>query len=319
MLQLILLSFTITMTLVIYLIISYASNKKGYINRIKNYADIQETDRKKEPKKDIKAGLNIIGSKVSKLSIFGNYKNKIQKELIKAHILLKGEEFITISIFSFFSAITISTLIFRNILIGSIFGIFGWILPSIIVKRKKKKRVRVLNDQLSDAIVLISNSLKAGYSFLQAVEMVSREMVPPVSEEFAQLQKEINLGYTTEQALENVIKRVESDDLGLVITAVLTQRQIGGNLAEILDNISGTIRDRLKIKGEIRTLTAQGKASGMVISLVPVGLGIVMEVTNPEYIGLLFSHKLGWAILAVAVLMQTVGIYSISKIIKIEV
>lgn len=319
MLALIFISLATTLTLIIYLLITYVSNKKGYINRIKNYTNIQETVIKKEPKKDIKAGLGIIGSKVSKLSIFGNYKNKIQKELIKAHILLKGEEFITISLISFIGSLTIFTLIFRNVLIGFAFGVLGWIMPSIIVKRKKKKRVKVLNDQLGDAIVLISNSLKAGYSFLQAVEMVSKEMTPPISEEFAQLQKEINLGYTTEQALENIIKRVESDDLGLVITAVLTQRQIGGNLAEILDNISGTIRDRLKIKGEIRTLTAQGKASGTVISLVPVGLGIVMEVTNPDYIGLLFSRPLGWAILAVAVIMQTVGIYSISKIIKIEV
>lgn len=319
MLSMIFLSLTITLTLIIYLIITYLSNKKGYINRIKDYADVQATERKKEPKKDIKVGLNIIGSKISKISIFGNYKIKIQKELTKAHILLKGEEFITISIFSFIGALTVFTLAFRNILIGLVFGIVGWVIPSIIVKQKKKKRLKVLNDQLSDAIVLISNSLKAGYSFLQTVEMVSKEMTPPISEEFAQLQKEVNLGYTTEQALENIIKRVDSDDLSLVITAVLTQRQIGGNLAEILDNISGTIRDRLKIKGEIRTLTAQGKASGTVISLVPVGLGIMMEVTNPEYIGLLFTHTLGWAILAVAVIMQAVGIYSISKIIKIEV
>lgn len=319
MLQLIFLSLAITLTLVIYLLISYVINKRSYINRIKNYADIQEIERKKESKKDIKAGLNIIGSKISKLSIFGNYKTKIQKELIKAHILLKGEEFITICIISFIGAFLISMGIFQNVIVGFVFGILGWIAPSIIVKRKKKKRVKVLSDQLGDAIVLISNSLKAGYSFLQAVEMVSKEMTPPISDEFAQLQKEINLGYTTEQALENIMKRVESDDLGLVITAVLTQRQIGGNLAEILDNISGTIRDRLKIKGEIKTLTAQGKASGMVISLVPVGLGLVMQVTNPDYIGLLFSNKLGWGILAVAVVMQSIGIYSISKIIKIEI
>lgn len=295
------------------------TSKREYVSRIKKYVDHKEIERKREPKTDFKAGLGVIGNAVSKLSVFGNYKNKVQKELIKAHILLKGEEFITVSIISSVICILLFGALFKNIAVGIPFGILGWMVPSLIVKAKKKKRVRLINGQLSDAIVLISNSLKAGYSFFQAVEMVSKEMSPPISEEFAQLQKEINLGYTTEQALENLTNRVESDDLGLVIIAVLTQRQIGGNLAEILDNISGTIRDRIKIKGEIRTLTAQGRISGLIISLVPVGLGIVLQLTDPDYMGLLFTNPVGWAILGIGLAMYVVGIYSINKIIKIEV
>lgn len=311
-------SIFISTSLILLIAIEYVAKKRSYIFRIKKYLDIQHEQHKKESK-TFKTGLNTIGTVVSKVSILDNYKNKIQKELIKAHILLKGEEFITISIISCVGFVLLMSAVCKNILIGIPFGIIGWVLPSIIVKHKKKKRIRQINGQLADAIVLTSNSLKAGYSFFQAIDMVSREMQPPISEEFAQLQKEINLGYTTEQALENMTNRVESDDLALVIIAVLTQRQVGGNLAEILDSISGTVRDRIKIKGEIRTLTAQGRISGAIISMVPVGLGVVLFITNPDYIGLLFKDKIGWGILAIAVIMQIVGVYSINKIIKIEV
>lgn len=318
MLILIFIAVTVAVTLLLYLVFSYIYYKNNYISRISSYIDTQETPAKKEirPKK---SGLSIIGNTVTKISFFDRYKIKVQKELLKAHILLKGEEFITLGIISSIICLLVFSLIFRNFFAGLPFLILGWILPSMVVKNIKRKRVRELNLQLADAIVLISNSLKAGYSFFQAIEMVSKEMPAPISEEFSKVQKEINLGYTTEQALENLQNRVESDDLGLVITAVLIQRQVGGNLAEILDNISGTIRDRLKIKGEIRTLTAQGRISGLIISLVPIGLGVVLYITNPDYIGLLFSNIIGWCIIGLAVAMQVVGIYSINKIIKIDV
>ena len=318
MLAIIFFSLVITLTLILYLLLNCLAARKGDISRIKKYINMQESERKKETK-TLKSGLSIIGNTVSKISVFERYKEKVQKELIKAHILLKGEEFITISIISSVIFGLLAAAIFKNIFLGLIFAIVGWMVPWFFISRKKKKRIRQMNGQLADAIVLISNSLKAGYSFFQAIDMVAREMAPPINEEFAQLQKEINLGYTTEQALENMSNRVESDDLGLVIIAVLTQRQVGGNLAEVLDNISGTIRDRIKIKGEIRTLTAQGRISGAIIAMVPIGLGLVLQVTNPEYIGLLFSNMLGWIIIGVAVTMQVVGIYSINKIIKIEV
>lgn len=311
-------SFAATLTLIIYILILYLSKRKKYVTRIKQYMNVQHSETKKETKA-FKTGLSVIGNTFSKISVLDKYKDKVQKELIKAHIFLKGEEFITISIISMIVFGLLFTLMFKNIIFGLVFSIVGWIVPWFFMKFKKKKRIVQLNNQLADAIILISNSLKAGYSFFQAADMVAREMHPPISEEFIQLQKEINLGYTTEMALENLSNRVESDDLGLVITAVITQRQVGGNLAEILDNISGTIRDRIKIKGEIKTLTAQGRISGMVISLIPVGLVVALQITNPEYIGVLFKNEVGWAILGAAVIMQLIGIYSIKKIIDIDV
>lgn len=306
--------------LFIYLGIEYFLGKKEYIYRLKKYINLQPIEsRKRNSKNDIKSGLSFFGNLIGNLSVFDKYKTKIQKELIKAHVLLKGEEFITISIICTIIFVLLFWLIFHNIFVGFVFGILGWMSPRFIIKKIISKRIRMLNSQLADAIVLISNSLKAGHSFIQSIDMVSKEMAAPISQEFLKLQKEINLGYTTEQALDNLTKRVDSDDLELVIIAVLTQRQIGGNLAEILDNISDTIRERLKIKGEIRTLTAQGRVSGAIISSVPIGLAIILQIINPEYMSLLFSNKLGWAILGIAGLMQIVGIYSINKIIKIDV
>ena len=200
-----------------------------------------------------------------------------------------------------------------------IIGCAAWYAPMLILKSKVKKRIKLLNEQLGDAIGLVSNSLKAGYSFFQAVDMVAKEMTGPIAEEFQVLQKEINLGLPTEKALENLAARIPSDDLGLLVTAVLIQRQTGGNLAEVLDNISTTIRDRVRIKGEIRTVTAQGRISGWVISLLPVGLCFLIYLINPQHISVLFTRTLGILLLAVSALMELTGIFIIRRIIKIEI
>ena len=150
-------------------------------------------------------------------------------------------------------------------------------------------------------------------------DIKDRGFPPPISLEFQQILKEVNLGVNTEKALEDLSKRVQSQDLELIIMAVLIQRQIGGNLSEILDNISETIRSRIKIKGEIKILTAQGRISGIIISLLPVALGVVLYFINPSYISELFKNPLGWAMIALAIAMQGMGIFLIRRIIRIEV
>ena len=151
--------------------------------------------------------------------------------------------------------------------------------------RRKSGRLNAFNKQLPDTITLIANALRAGSSFLQAIELVVRESRPPISTEFGRVIREVNLGLPFEQALENMVRRVRSDDLELMATAISIQHQVGGNLAEILDSIAFTIRERVRIKGEIRTLTAQQRLSGYVVGFLPIGLAGFLFVAAPELHG----------------------------------
>jgi len=321
MLQLIMVTSFITIFLLIYSILKFYYTNKNAILRLKKYTNIEEIreEKKKSTHREYKAGLNFIAKGINNVKFLENYKKGIQFQLTRAHILLKAEEYITVCLILFFVLGLFVFAVTSSILYTIIAAIIGWLFPTFFVRARIKKRVKNLNEELSDGIVLISNSLKAGYSFFQAVDIVAKEMTGPLAEEFSLLQKEVNLGLTTEKALENLVTRVKSDDVELVVIAVLIQRQVGGNLAEILDNISSTIRERVKIKGEVKTVTAQGRASGLIISLLPVALGIILFIINPEHIGTLFTDPIGIAILVFSIMMELIGIYFISKIVKIEI
>lgn len=248
------------------------------------------------------------------------WSHRIEHKLIQAGIPLRGSEFLVICcgacLFSSCFGLIISG---GKLFVAIACGFVGYTIPLLILKLKIKRRVKAFTNQLGDSLVLIANSLRTGYSFLQSIEMVSREMPKPMSEEFARVLKEMNLGIGTEDALNNLAERVNSDDLDLVVTAVIIQRQVGGNLAEVLDSISNTIRDRIKIKGQIKTLTAQGRISGVIVSLLPLVTGLMIYLVNPEYMKLLFSQPLGNAMLAVGVVSQVIGMLFIRKIVNIEV
>ncbi|WP_161484957.1 type II secretion system F family protein [Neomoorella mulderi] len=184
--------------------------------------------------------------------------------------------------------------------------------------KQNKRRIK-FNGQIGDALVVMANALRSGFSFLQAMDMVRREMPDPIAKEFGTALLEMNWGSSTETALLGLTERVKSDDLDLVITAVLIQRQVGGNLAEILDNIAHTIKERVRIKGEIKTLTAQGRISGLIIGLLPIVLSTVIYLLNPGYLSLLFTTKTGVIMLLSAVLAQLMGVIMIRRIIRIEV
>jgi tight adherence protein B len=321
MLNLIMLFSFISLSMIIYQLLKYYAGRQKSIYRLKKYIYMEELreEKTKQSRKEFKAGLYVLAKGIGQLRFLDGYKKSVQFKLNRAHILLKAEEFITIRMIVFVTAGSLSALAGGSVFISAAVAAAGWFIPEMILKSQIKKRVKNINDQLGDAIVLISNSLKAGYSFFQAADIVAKEMPPPISEEFALLQKEINLGATTEKALENLIYRVGSDDLELVVTAVMIQRQTGGNLSEVLDNISCTIRDRVRIKGEVRTLTAQGRLSGLIISLLPPVLGFIIYLINPEHISLLFTNPLGMAILAFSALMELIGIYFVNRIVRIEV
>jgi tight adherence protein B len=202
----------------------------------------------------------------------------------------------------------------------------GFMLPRFWLGRRKSGRLSAFNKQLPDTITLLANGLRAGSSFLQAVELVVRESRPPVSTEFSRVIREVNLGLPFDQAMENMVRRVRSDDLELMATAINIQHTVGGNLAEILDSIAFTIRERVRIKGEIRTLTAQQRLSGYVVGFLPIGLAGFLFVAAPNFMQPMFEKPpdafglpLGVVILIFGGIMMIIGFMLIRKIVDIEV
>jgi len=204
--------------------------------------------------------------------------------------------------------------------------LIGFMAPRFYLNRRKGGRLNAFNKQLPDTVTLIANALRAGSSFLQAIELVVRESRPPISIEFGRVIREVNLGLPFDLALENMVKRVKSEDFELMATAIAIQHQVGGNLAEILDSIAFTIRERIRIKGEIRTLTAQQRLSGYVVGALPFFLAFFIFLAAPTFFDPMFvappaviGIPMGVILLGVAVMAMGAGFYFIRKIVDIEV
>ncbi|MGH2368665.1 MAG: type II secretion system F family protein, partial [Chloroflexota bacterium] len=195
----------------------------------------------------------------------------------------------------------------------------AYVVPGFYVKHCQARRLAKFDDQLVEAIQLLGSTLKSGYSFLQGVEAVAREMPAPISEEFDRMVKEIGVGARADGALQDMIDRVRSDDLELVITAMMIQRQVGGELAGILETIAKTIRERQKIKRDVNTLTAQQRWSGYIIGAMPFALLALINYLNPSYSSELLFTFHGQMMMVVALIMEGIGFVMIRKIIQIEV
>jgi len=248
------------------------------------------------------------------------FAQRLSTELARANLKLTPGEYIVLTITSILGTGLIAYIIMHANPILALGGlVLGFFLPRFYVKFRQGKRLKDFNNQLGDAINLLANGLRSGYSLLQAMDAVATEMPPPMSEEFQRVVREIGLGLSNERAMNNMLRRIPSDDLDLMITAVNVQHEVGGNLAEILETISHTIRERVRIKGEIKVLTSQGMISGYVISFLPLGLGLLLYAMNPAYMGAMFQDPCGWAMIAAGVISTTIGYIAIRKIVNIEV
>jgi tight adherence protein B len=243
----------------------------------------------------------------------------IRAQLASANLKLTAGEFLALTVICVISAAALAHLWKHNVIVTLVAAILAFFAPRWYVSYLQGKRLKEFNGQLADTINLLVNSIRSGYSVLQAMEAVGREMPPPVSEEFARVVKEVQLGLPLEQALDNMLRRVPSEDLDLMITAINVQREVGGNLAEVLDAINFTIRERVRIKGEIRALTAQGRASGYLISFLPVALSGFIYLVNPTFIETLINDPCGWIMIGIAVLGIVLGFLIIRKIVDIEI
>ena len=281
--------------------------------------DLIESDA---PKPDMADKLD---SALSGRTFFGSIQDRIRR----ADIKLRVSEYIIVMIIAAVAAAAAGYFLFgNNPWIAALVGYFGSRIPKFYISFAANRRVRAFNNQLGDTLTLWVNALRAGSSVLQGMETIATESPPPISVEFERVVQEVRLGLSVEQSLDNMYNRVPSDDLDLVITAVNIQREVGGNLAEVLDSISFTIRERVRIKGEIRTLTAQGRASGWIITFLPIALGLMMYFINPEYISELWVREdpfligqfpCGWLVLICSAAMIGAGAFAISKIVDIEV
>jgi len=199
------------------------------------------------------------------------------------------------------------------------FGVLGFFLPRFYVSRRERARIRKIDDQLVDTLTMMSNSLKSGSSFLQAMELVSRELPPPIAHEFAQVVAEVGVGAPIDQALADLARRVRSYDVYLMITAMTVQRTVGGNLSEVLQNIAHTIRERQRLLRQVQVETAEQRISAYILMALPTALLIIIAMFNRQYLDPLFSEAAGRAILVAALVMQIIGYFIMRRIADIKV
>jgi tight adherence protein B len=250
-------------------------------------------------------------------------KPSVSEQLQRADLRLRTSEFLMIQLGSTVLFVLIAIVRFGLPLGGLIqtivAGVIGYLVPSFYVKYRINKRLKAFNNQLGDTLTLLSNAIKAGYSFAQAIDTVAKNAVAPIADEFGRAVREMNLGGSPDEALQNITKRIVSADFDLVATAYSIHRTVGGNLAEILDNIAYTIRERVRIKGEIATLTAQARASGTLITFLPIVLAAFMYFVTPTYFRPMFESIVGWILLVIGGFMIFVGNLIIRRVVAIEV
>lgn len=304
--------------LIVGIIVSVRSERDLVDERLGRFVDAsaEEEELKREAAKPLTNWLN----RRMEGSSFGD---RLSKNLARADLKLKSAEYIAVIVIVAFGI----GLIFwffggQNILVGIIGAIIGGFLPGMYVKNQQGKRLIKFDEQLPDMLNLMVNGLRAGFSTMQAMEAVSRELPPPICDEFRRVVQEMQLGVNMERALDNLLRRIPSDDLDLCITAINVQREVGGNLAEILDTISYTIRERVRIKGEIRVLTSQVMYSGRFLSLLPVIVIGVLYLLNRAYMMEFFKAEnvpCGYISLGLGALLIAAGSYTMNKLGQIDI
>ena len=209
--------------------------------------------------------------------------------------------------------------LFQNLIVALLFGTMGLALPRLLLWRLKKRRDRKFDRQLVEALANLGNSLKAGFSLPQALSLLSQETDNPMGQEIGLVVREMQVGVSMDEALANLYERMPSQDLDLIITSILISREVGGDLTEIFDNIAGTVRERHRIEGRIKALTAQGRLQGFVICSMPPAMVLALSYIAPGMIEPLYKTPTGWVLMGLVVVLMSLGIYTIYRIVDIEV
>jgi len=258
------------------------------------------------------------------------YMMRLEEELARADLPIRSSEYILLRLVLAGTGFLIGRYFIGNVQSGLIVGVAGFFAPAIFVRTHQNQRRAKFVKQLADALMLLTNSLRSGYGFVKGLELVAKEMGDPISKELNRMLREVNLGATLEDALLNLGRRVNSQDLDIVIGAYLVQKDVGGNLTEIMEKVAETIRERLRIQGDIRVLTTQGKLSGLIVGLMPFVVFILLFMWAPDYFNTMFGPPIvahfasydipmGVLMLVGAVCWQLIGAYMIFKIISVKV
>ncbi|MBK8031934.1 MAG: type II secretion system F family protein [Anaerolineae bacterium] len=311
---------------IVWGIVSVRTEKDIIEERLSNYEkeatsflDLEEL--KDEPQVQEKRP-SIIQERLDSLVSERSFGKKWRQQLARADIKLTVSEYAAVHVFSMFAFFAIGYFVVfgQQIVMAILAGFVGFFAPRIYVSRLTSTRLIRFENQLPDTLGLWVNALRSGYSVLQSMEAIARDAPEPTATEFKRVVQEVQLGIDMDDALEHLVNRVESEDLDLVVTAVNIQREVGGNLAEILDVISHTIRERIKLKGEIRVLTAQGRATGYLISFLPIVLALFLYGINPGYMGNLFENRTcGWPMLGIGLALIGIGFAVVQKIVDIDI
>ncbi len=247
-----------------------------------------------------------------------NWRRQIATELARADLPITPTEYIFANLLTAGLGLSAGYLLFQNPLLAALGGVAGLAIPRVYVRYLQRKRLEAFESELDSTLLLLSNALRSGFGLAQAMDAVAKESPPPISTEFRRVMREISLGLPIQEALDNMLRRNPSLDLDLVITAVRVTYEVGGNLSEVLDRIAGTIRERTRLAGEIRALTAQQRFSAGVLTVLPGGLLAIIYVINPVYISQLWQETCGLAMLALGGALVVIGLLFIRRILAIK-
>lgn len=312
---------TFFILLILIFILEYRSrSRRALARRMRYYAgDLENPQDKPQERVPLKERfLNLLrgGSR-----LFHNIRHArgLDFKMQQAGMPLLGTEFMALLLLSAVVVGSIAAVLVKKWYAGVLAAILVVAVEYVYVLLRIDRRSTSFTNQLGDCLMMVANALRAGFSFLQAMEMISKEMEPPISDEFKHVMRDIGLGATVERALDDMDERVGSPDFSLVVTAVLIQQQVGGDLAQILDTISETIQDRIRMRREVKTLTTQGRLSGWILILTPIALALFMTSSDPNYLDPLFKNPIGQMILGATIVMEIIGAIVIKRIVDIEV
>jgi tight adherence protein B len=259
-------------------------------------------------------GVSIVLARLARPLMKGQRDRVLQAKLNSAGLSLKAHEYLAIQGACLLILGVLAQLRFHNLLFSLPIGAAGYFLPSVYLRRKQRQRRRAIEGQLADTVGLMANALQAGHAMQQALTGIAESGRKPIAEEIGRVLREINLGIPLEEALGHANTRLESKDFDMVVTAILIQRKVGGNLAEVLGLIAETVRERITVVAEVRVLTAQARASGYIVTGLPFAVAGILTLISPGFEKPLFTTPMGWGMVALSLIMISTGYAIIRKI-----